>query len=69
VDRSFPNNKDKIRILDVAAGTGLVGDEVGLEVVQKSRLSKSHALVKVSPVHQWLVNKMLCVSLMAKCVQ
>ncbi|XP_048746196.1 methyltransferase-like protein 27 isoform X2 [Ostrea edulis] len=28
VDRSFPNNKDKIRILDVAAGTGLVGDEL-----------------------------------------
>ena len=27
-DRSFPDHKDKILILDVAAGTGIVGEEV-----------------------------------------
>lgn len=28
IDRSFPSNKDKVLILDVAAGTGLVGEEL-----------------------------------------
>ncbi|XP_061171653.1 methyltransferase-like protein 27 [Saccostrea echinata] len=39
VDRSFPSNKDTIEILDVAAGTGLVGEEL-----VKKGFKRFHAL-------------------------